>query len=180
MNFLLIFHSLWCRKDKYEKVSECLQIIRLESKYDRNPSFIVRSQNKYDRDSIFIISLRNKYDRNPSFCDVTTFLCGVCYQCYDQYTLITWLIPLFFVFTVTNITISIGCSNWRYDQFFRLELTLQLLFSTSTDNQWCHLWPYYRRYNPYSQFFAPSYLLMLIISSNYRMLVVFIHKIVFF
>ena len=119
MSFFLLFHSLWCRNEKYEKVSECLQIIILVSKYDRNPSFIVRSQ--------------NKYDRNPSFCDVTTFLRDVCYRCYDRYTLIPWLIPLFFVCTVSDVTIGLVCSNRRYDRCAWFEPTLRLVFSTSTD-----------------------------------------------
>ena len=78
-------------------MSECLQIIRLESKYDQNPSFIVR--------------LRNKYDWNPSFCDVMTFFRDVFYQYYDQYTLIPLLIQLSFERTVYDVKISIVCSN---------------------------------------------------------------------
>ena len=119
MSFFLLFHSLLCRKEKYEKVSECLQIIRLESKYDQNTSFIVR--------------LQNRYDLNPSFCDVTTFLRDVCYRCYDWYNLIPWLMPLFFVCTVSEVTIGLVCSNQRYDWCAWFEPTLRLVFSTWTD-----------------------------------------------
>ena len=136
MSFFLLFHSLRCRKEKYEKVSECLQIMGLESQYGWNPSIIVRSWNKYDRYLSFIIRSQNKYDRNTSFCDVTTFLHDVCYRCYDQYTLIPWLVPLFFVCTVSDVTIGLFCSNRRYDPCFWLEPTLRLVSSTST-NDWC-------------------------------------------
>ena len=136
MSFFLFFHSFWCRKEKYKKVSECLQIIGLESKYDQNPSFIVRSRNKYNRDLSFIIWSRNKYDQNPSFCDVTTFLRDVYYWCYYWYTRIPWLILIFFVCTVTDVTIGLVCSNRRYDWCFWLEPTLRSVFSPST-NDWC-------------------------------------------
>ena len=123
MSFFLLFNSLWCRKEKYEKVSECLQIIRLESKYDQSPSFIIRS--------------RNKYDRDPSFCDITTFLRDVCYRRYDRYTLIAWLIPLFLVCTVTDVRIGLVCSERHYDRCAWFEPTLRLVFSTSTTD-WCY------------------------------------------
>ena len=119
MSFFLLFHSLWCRTEKYKEVSECLQNIILESKYDRNPSFIIR--------------LQNKYDRNTSFCDIVTFLRVVCYRCYDRYTLIPWLVPLFSVCTGSDVTISLVCSNQRYNQCACFEPTLRSVFLTSTD-----------------------------------------------
>ena len=100
-------------------MSECLQIMRLEFKYDQNPSFIIRS--------------RNKYDWNPIFCDVTTVLRDVCYGCYDQYTLIPWWIPLFFVCNFTDVTISLVCLNRRYERCALFEPKLRSVFLTSTD-----------------------------------------------
>ena len=64
--------------------------------------------------TIGVLGFNRRYDRwsqlQPTigirvFCDVTNFLRGICYQCYDWYTLITWLIPLFFV-----------CTNYLFDR----------------------------------------------------------------
>ena len=109
MSFFLLFHSLWCRKEKYEKVSECLQIIILESKYDRNPSFIVRS--------------RNKYDRNASFL-----------WCHDfsSWCLLSVLRLIYFS-TLIDTTFLRVYRYRRYDRSCLFKPTLRSVFSASTD-----------------------------------------------
>ena len=41
----------------------------------------------------------------------------------------SFLVPLIFVNTVTDVTIGIIISNQRYDRYSQLELTLQSVFS---------------------------------------------------
>ena len=177
MIFFLISHSLWCRKEKYEKVSECLHIIRLESKYDRNPSFIIKSQNKYDQNPILWwchdfsswCLLPMLWSIHFNILIDTTFLCVYRYQRYDRSCLFkptlrsVWLIW-------NNVTIGVLDFNRRYNQCSRLQPTIDVI----------DLCPCYRRYDRYSRFVTPFYLLILIVRSKYRMLVVFIHNTIFF
>ena len=112
-------------------MSECLQIIRLESKCDQNPSFTIR--------------LGNKYDQEPSFCDVMIFLfMSVINVTID---ILEYLDRFHFfscapfttlrlvLFVLTDVTIGVIDLNRRYDRCSRLQPTLQSVISTSTNDR---------------------------------------------
>ena len=159
-------------------MSECLQIMGLKSKYDRNPSFIVRSRNNYK------IAKQVRSECEFLWCHYfsfwcllsmlrsiyfdtligTTFLHVYRFRRYDWSCLFeptlrsVWLIW-------TDVTIGVLDFNRRYDRCTRLQPTIGVI-----DLLLC-----YGRYDRYSHYLAPFYPLMLIVRSNSRMLVVIIH-----
>ena len=91
------------------------------------------------------------------------------------------MLPILRLIYFNSLIDTTFLSVYRYDQSFLFKPMLRSVFSTWTDVTIgvLDLCTCYRRYDWYYQFVAPFYLLMLMVRSNSRMLVVFIHKTVF-